>query len=809
MAAGVFAVAAVARLTDLAVFVGPDEFSWVTRPARFFWALSSGDLAATYQTGHPGVFLMWVNWVSTWLKYGFLYVIGGQPDLHALVGPQNTMALLAAKRWELALVNSLMVVAIFLLGRRLLPLMAAWIGALLVALDPFFLSEARQLRTEAPAAGLMLLSVLAFLIFLRCRRARYLWLAGILAGLAGLARNPSLFLLAFFELLLGLHFLWHWHREHRPAWRFHLGVAMVCSLLPLLVILILWPALWVAPIETVSKLVAHTGTLVEEGKDGSGVFFLGSIRPDDPGWLFYPVTWLLRSTPLVWLGLIAALGGLLHRLWRRRRPGIMPTDDEWLAVSVLVFVGYALLYGVMISMSALKFERYLMPALLAIDLAAAVGLYWMVRGILRIIGSRAAAPAISQNLLWSGMTLLVLIGQGNLCWINHPYYYTYYNPLLGGIQAARQLTRLGYGEGVDQVAAYLNAKSNVGSLKLASAMSSRFGPLYKGQTIPMSNLDGRWVLADYVFIYISQLQRGKHDSEIVDYLARREPEYSLQLQGVEYGRLYPGLAAQYYSGTKLEGRGTLYGYNLGHTRLQAGQVLTVTLFWRNEGQQPDDVFFVKIGDNADYTWAATMARVRPGFEQAAQTRLQIVESEARLELPIGMPPGQYVLKMGFATDGGRTPVGYFVLPSDGDDLLVDMPTKFPPDRDVHPSHAFQLATGDVVLLGYDLEPAPARAGQPAWLTLYWRAQRAAPPDRVIGVRLLTADGQEAAYWLGRPVYSGYPMPEWTAGQLVQDPWRLALPEQLSPAAYRLELVLFDSADGRAVARTLLGTWEVE
>ena len=41
---------------------------------------------------------------------------------------------------------------------------------LLVALDPFFLSESRQLRTEAPAASLMMLSLLAFLAYLRWKQ---------------------------------------------------------------------------------------------------------------------------------------------------------------------------------------------------------------------------------------------------------------------------------------------------------------------------------------------------------------------------------------------------------------------------------------------------------------------------------------------------------------------------------------------------------------------------------------------------------------------------------------------------------------
>ena len=77
----VFVVAALPRLTDLDVFIGPDEFSWVTRPANFFWALTKGDFASTYQTDHPGVFLMWVNLIITLLKYAFLSVTGSHPDL--------------------------------------------------------------------------------------------------------------------------------------------------------------------------------------------------------------------------------------------------------------------------------------------------------------------------------------------------------------------------------------------------------------------------------------------------------------------------------------------------------------------------------------------------------------------------------------------------------------------------------------------------------------------------------------------------------------------------------------------------------
>ena len=406
------------------------------------------------------------------------------------------------------------------------------------------------------------------------------------------------------------------------------------------------------------------------------------------------------------------------------------------------------------------------------------------------------------------VALVVIVVQGSINRAHHPYYLTYYNPWLGGIQRAKDVLRIGYGEGLDQVAAFLNAKPDSDSIKLASAMSSRIGPILDGGTIPMGNLDGRWIQADYVFIYISQLQRGKHDPEILSYLARREPEYVLRLHGLEYGRLFPGPAAQYHSGTKLEGRGTLYGYDLSASEVQAGDVLITTLYWRNEGQQPGDAFFVQVEDAAGYVWVTDYAEPRSGFDEAAITRKELVESEARLQLPVGMPPGHYFLKMGFVTDNGKTLVGRFELPDDGDDVLVRSPDSFPGANEVVVPHALAFGTEDLSLLGYDLSPEAIEAGNTGWLSLYWQANQDGPRDYVIGIRLLGSGGEEATYWLGRPVYSGYATSEWAAGQVVQDPWELIVPEDVPPGDYELELVLFDGATGDPLTSTSLTTWSV-
>jgi hypothetical protein len=81
-------------------------------------------------------------------------------------------------------------------------------------------------------------------------------------------------------------------------------------------------------------------------------------------------------------------------------------------------------------------------------------------------------------------------------------------------------------------------------------------------------------------------------------------------------------------------------------------------------------------------------------------------------------------------------------------------------------------------------------------------------DYVILVRILAETGSELAYWLGRPVRSGYPTTAWQVKQVVQDPWRLTLPATAKPGSYTLEIALFDAATEIEVIRQKLGSLTV-
>src|SRR5439155_18191676 len=113
-------LAAVPRLTQVVQPLTIDEPLWFQRSSLFAGALLAGESAGTYQTGHPGVTVMWL---------GTLGIGPAQAD--SLRGePLNLLSASHAQAFErarlaMAMANSLLLVLIVVLTARVLDLTAA------------------------------------------------------------------------------------------------------------------------------------------------------------------------------------------------------------------------------------------------------------------------------------------------------------------------------------------------------------------------------------------------------------------------------------------------------------------------------------------------------------------------------------------------------------------------------------------------------------------------------------------------------------------------------------------------------------
>ncbi|MFN8496740.1 MAG: hypothetical protein U0641_02705 [Anaerolineae bacterium] len=236
-------------------------------------------------------------------------------------------------------------------------------------------------------------------------------------------------------------------------------------------------------------------------------------RPPRPGVLFYPLVFLFRTTPLTLLGL--ALLGWTAVDMARGNWCMADGGKAMLAAALLVL--YAVLFGAFLSLSAAKFERYLLPALLPLDVAAGVGLAWGV-SLIAPLQRRIGRTRLRLGPAILGVALLL---QSALVLSSYPssYYLAWYNPLLGGQRAAANVLPLGIGEGMEGAAHYLAAQPKAEALKVASWGAVGLAPWFAGDVI-LPEAKRPWQEADYAVVYITDVQRGE---DIARQMAGRAP----------------------------------------------------------------------------------------------------------------------------------------------------------------------------------------------------------------------------------------------------------------------------------------------
>ena len=113
-----------------------------------------------------------------------------------------------------------------------------------------------------------------------------------------------------------------------------------------------------------------------------------------------------------------------------------------------------------------------------------------------------------------------------------PYPLSFYNPIVGGGSTAERLILVGWGEGLDQVAAYLNAQpdAEVATIGVFYPLTVNFQALLRGTAI---NLGGS-TRPTYVVDYVNARQRAQTPSYVRD----RMPDFVVRINGIDYARVY-------------------------------------------------------------------------------------------------------------------------------------------------------------------------------------------------------------------------------------------------------------------------------
>jgi len=546
------------RLLDLKSFVTTDERLWLERSGRFYWALAHHDFAATFQKSHPGVTVMWAGLVGYRAVFPNYYQEGKNKPIslyriEQIERESNLpLRLLIAGRMTMVVIHLIVLILSFLFASRIFGKLPALIGFLLIAFDPFHIALSTVLHLDGLLADLGLLSLLAFLVYLNERDNMALVVSAIAAGSAWLTKSPGFFLIPVIFLLALIDFVRSKNTWVKAGWSkpaFHYMKALMgWGVIALLIFCLLWPAMWVDPVGSLSRVLTDAIGYAEGGHE-SALFFNGHIYTNGeiPDSSFYLISFLWRTTPVTLLGLLTAFVLLIRwtlgfRLDRKSNfpavhDALGPNDRQmWAVVALLIL---ALGFGALMSMGLKKFDRYIIPSIVLLDLVAGVGLVWLAGWIGQYLRDEWKATVHS-------LLLLAFVAvQAMLAWRSFPYFISYYNPMLGGSRQAIKVMQVGWGEGLDQAAQYINSQPNSDRIRVISWYGSgSFSYFSKSRVIP-TIYDHPWTAADwnqfnkanYVVVYIHEWQRNL-PPEILERVRDTKPEYSVWIDGLEYVRVY-------------------------------------------------------------------------------------------------------------------------------------------------------------------------------------------------------------------------------------------------------------------------------
>jgi hypothetical protein len=747
---GLFLAALLPRAIGLGVFVTADEAKWVYRSAQFLGALLRGDLAGTVVNLTPAVTTTWLGSLGLTAYYALHRTELGMPFadwLASLPEFRAELDVLVAVRWPMVLLTSVGVVAFYHLARRLTTGRVALVFALLLALDPHFIALSRVLGHDAPAGLFVGLSLLTFLLAVHATREEarpsihfsWGWLvaSGVLAGLAWLSKSPAFFLAPFVGLVAVVE---AWRRGAPVrAWLLRL---VVWGAVAWIVFVVVWPAGWQDPIGAPYSVV-HNAFLSATDRLESGTE--GYWMVPDLGPVYYLVNGAFKLSLLATLGLI--IWGWLVTIRRRKVPAL----QWWL-------LAFAVLFTIFMTMGGKRSNRYILPAWPALYLLAAVSLAQL---------SNLKSQNVIGNIKYVKVgVLLLLLALPPL--VTYPYYFPYFNPLLGGPWIAPRFVKIGWGEGLDQAGRWLNEQPDAPAFRVGSYYASALATFFPGNISDVTA--GR---LDYVVFYLKQTQEGDPSPSILRYFDAEEPLQTVRLDGIEYARIYSGPGMQPAMANEAAfDIGILpkpLAFRPGQPYLPIGEDVIVDVLWLAEEElpaapsrltmQPLDDLIHRPGERSNDVFAESLAPLEPRHDG-------LIISQHKLQIPPDLLRGGY----GLLVDG--RPLG-----------VVEARGFTPPPLDERLDADFG---GQLRLVGYAYDGATSR------LDLVWQSSPRAWADYTIFVHVVDAAGDRVT---GADAQPPVPTSQWACGEVIVDERVVPIPDDLPAGDYRLVVGLYNSDTG--------------
>ncbi|RME42984.1 MAG: hypothetical protein D6791_16550 [Chloroflexi bacterium] len=231
----------------------------------------------------------------------------------------------------------------------------------------------------------------------------------------------------------------------------------------------------------------------------------------------------------------------------------------------------------------------------------------------------------------------------------------------------------------------------------------------------------------------------------------------------------------------------LAGYDLLSEPTPADQPLDVLFYWQALAPMSRNYkVSLRLKDDQGLLWAMEDSQLA-GFWYPTYrwTVGEVVLGRHPIQLPAGIPPGEYNLDVVFyAAEGNFRPLEIHL-----GRVAIDRPTTPPTVEDLAIPHPMTAFFGGLELLGYDLGTTETTPGGEIEVTLFWRAHQGPGIDRRLQLQL----GDSII-----PITPAYPMNQWRAGDVFRTRHRVRVPASNHGGVQSLQVAVFDNT-GVAVA----------
>jgi hypothetical protein len=246
------------------------------------------------------------------------------------------------------------------------------------------------------------------------------------------------------------------------------------------------------------------------------------------------------------------------------------------------------------------------------------------------------------------------------------------------------------------------------------------------------------------------------------------------------------------------GRLKLLGYSLIGERFGPGDRVPLTLLWQGLASLDEEYTSLLWLDDGALPESEAGLALSSRYPPTSWQQGEVVRDWQSFLIPGYTEDGRYHLRMQVRAGNQplsrllwRLPMGNVVdlgeIQIEGRERSFELPS---------PQERLEASLGNSVrLLGYDLEPADAHAGDTLHLTLYWQSSAPMDTSYTVFVHLLDRRGQIQAQSDSTPGAGALPTTSWAQGEIIADTHEIPLPPHLASGLYPVAVGMYDVATG--------------